>query len=1015
MMSENPLPVIPAETLEGARKENPTNVALKVFEKLNAALAKDDGEDVKDCFFADQAFWKDQLALTYHLRTFSTPETIALSLLETEKLRSILGGIHLSGEAQFIPATPTLQFINCVATFKTASPAATCSGRLVLLPVKAKTDDFKEALEWKIWILSTKLESLKDHPENEVLLKASRRELKGLETFKTDVLIIGGGNAAFTLAARLKALGVDSVMIERNARPGDNWALRYDSLKFHVPTSMCELPYMNYDKKLLAPHLLTKDDLAEQARRYVAAMNLNFVSSAKIKSTVYDQSKDQWRIKFNTPDGEHTAIAKHLVQATGVSSQKPYTPEIPGRQIYKGVSVHSADYKNAVELRERGLKSALIIGSANTAFDLLQDCCDAGLQTTMVVRSPTYIVPLDYICNPQSLGAYDLGVEASDRMFLTLPACVDGQFGRGLFAQFAQQEPDRYSALAEAGFPVLDSRDPDCALMHNLLERAGGHYVDAGATRLIVERRAGIKAGAEPVAFTSTGLRFSDGTTADADAVIWCTGFADKDARATAAEILGEGETNGFGPGVDGNKNILGPRDIAARLDPTWNLDDEVVGGGAAGAHAAVWLRDHNQSVVLVERSNQLGGHTASYHDPASGKSINIGVQAWMEYKNTFDFVHRMNVTTSGVMQFTTLDYKYIDFRTGQPTNFTAPAADEMYSALQRYLDAILPYEDMVLPGFEGFPNPENIPEDLLMPFIDFVEKYNLEAAVPQIWDSTAQGIGNTMDVPTLFVIQASGIPMVRALLGTAAAATPESGRLYDLYEAIAGLLGDDVLYSSTVSSSIRTAEGVSLMVTNADGNVCIKAKRMLIAFEPTAENMAPFDIDDSESEVFEKFGFATVYAGVLRHPSLQASTAYSNRLPETGASNNTVFPKPSQVGRIDYIGGTEDLFQFTAVGTEGDTSETMKNLITQRIDAMIEAGTIPQINDTVTFPAFANHGKMHPRVTAEDLHAGFIQKQLALQGHLSTWYTGAAFSAGFSTVVWEYNNILLPNMIQGI
>lgn len=50
---------------------------------------------------------------------------------------------------------------------------------------------------------------------------------------------------AVALAARLKALGVESVMAERSARPGDNWALRYDCMKFHIPTAFCELPYMS--------------------------------------------------------------------------------------------------------------------------------------------------------------------------------------------------------------------------------------------------------------------------------------------------------------------------------------------------------------------------------------------------------------------------------------------------------------------------------------------------------------------------------------------------------------------------------------------------------------------------------------------------------------------------------------------------------------------------------------------------------------------------------------------------
>lgn len=118
-----------------------------------------------------------------------------------------------------------------------------------------------------------------------------------------------------------------------------------------------------------------------------------------------------------------------------------------------------------------------------------------------------------------SLGAYNMGVKTADRLFLSLPLHVDGQLASGLMAMFAEQEPYRYTSLAAASFPVVDSRHPESALMHNLLERAGGHYVDIGGTKLLLEGKVGIKAGVEPVAYTGTGLQFSDGICTDADAI----------------------------------------------------------------------------------------------------------------------------------------------------------------------------------------------------------------------------------------------------------------------------------------------------------------------------------------------------------------------------------------------------------------------------------------------------------------------------------------------------------------
>lgn len=111
---------------------------------------------------------------------------------------------------------------------------------MMLLPVKENG-----IVSWKIWNLCTGLESLELQPEDESLLHAPGRSLDGQKTLETDVFIIGGGNAASALAARLKALGVDSIIAERNAYVGENWVRRYDCMKFHVPTALCELPYMS--------------------------------------------------------------------------------------------------------------------------------------------------------------------------------------------------------------------------------------------------------------------------------------------------------------------------------------------------------------------------------------------------------------------------------------------------------------------------------------------------------------------------------------------------------------------------------------------------------------------------------------------------------------------------------------------------------------------------------------------------------------------------------------------------
>lgn len=162
-------------------------------------------------------------------------------------------------------------------------------------------------------------------------------------------------------------------MLERNPRPGDNWAHRYESMKFHVPTKYVDLPYLGlltrfiilqkdinktkteYEKELL-DRWLTKTDLANQVNRYVKTLRLNMINSVQIQESHYDQLLKEWKIRINTPTGSKVLISQHLVMATGIGSQKPRIPQIPDRELYKGFSIHSAEFLNAKVLQDNGVK-----------------------------------------------------------------------------------------------------------------------------------------------------------------------------------------------------------------------------------------------------------------------------------------------------------------------------------------------------------------------------------------------------------------------------------------------------------------------------------------------------------------------------------------------------------------------------------------------------------------------------------------------------------------------------------
>ena len=108
-MKEYPLPTIPSGTVspESMVDKAPTVQAQALLDRLNAGIAAKDASAIAACFYDTQAWWKDSLALTYHLRTFTSPTVIAEALLVVTDLRGC-GKLSAEGEAVFIPATPFL-------------------------------------------------------------------------------------------------------------------------------------------------------------------------------------------------------------------------------------------------------------------------------------------------------------------------------------------------------------------------------------------------------------------------------------------------------------------------------------------------------------------------------------------------------------------------------------------------------------------------------------------------------------------------------------------------------------------------------------------------------------------------------------------------------------------------------------------------------------------------------------------------------------------------------------------
>lgn len=84
----------------------------------------------------------------------------------------------------------------------------------------------------------------------------------------------------------------------------------------------------------------------------------------------------------------------------------------------------------------------LVVGSANTAFDVVEDCHKHGKQVTMLQRSPTYVIPAEFFQHPTSIGLYNiLPADIVDSVFLAGPIAVGSQLVNGSHSFQASMDP----------------------------------------------------------------------------------------------------------------------------------------------------------------------------------------------------------------------------------------------------------------------------------------------------------------------------------------------------------------------------------------------------------------------------------------------------------------------------------------------------------------------------------------------------------------------------------------------
>jgi putative flavoprotein involved in K+ transport len=522
--------------------------------QFESAIAKPDESSLRPLFHPE-SYWRDVLALSWHLQTINGTDEIVREL-RAHAGRAAPRDLRIDRDraAPRRVARAGASTIEAIFKFETAQGRG--SGILRLIPDAADNNRLKA------WTLLTALDELKGFEEQ---LGSSRprgqsysRDFRGpnwLDLRKASVdyadrdpavLVVGGGQAGLAIAARLKQLRIDALIVDRELRIGDNWRKRYHALTLHNQVQVNHLPYMPFPPNW--PVYIPKDKLANWFETYVDAMELNYWTGTEFESGAYDEAQGRWSVVLRLGDGSKRVMhPRHVVMATGVSGI-PNLPDIPSLENFTGTMLHSSQYDDGEAWKG---KRAIVIGTGNSGHDIAQDLHSSGASVTLVQRSSTLVTNIEPSAQ-LAYAAYNEGtLEDNDLIATSMPLTLARRSHVMLTEQSRNLDKDLLDGLTRVGFK-LDYGDGGTGWQFKYLTRGGGYYFNVGCSDLVAGGAIKLIQFSDIDSFVADGVRMKSGEHLAADLIVLATGY--KPQEVLVRKLFGE--------------------KIAGRVGPIWGFGD---------------------------------------------------------------------------------------------------------------------------------------------------------------------------------------------------------------------------------------------------------------------------------------------------------------------------------------------------------------------------------------------------------------------------------------------------------
>lgn len=534
---------------------DPAAIAADWLRAFESALSTRDHEAIAALFHSD-SHWRDILAFTWSLTPTIGGSEIARRLAETQPATIARSFRIAAGRTP--PRMVKRLGIDCIEALFEFETALGRGNGVVRLTTDAGSPGDPDR---RAWVFSTTLEELRGCEEKIGSRRPTgaaysrnfggdnwedvRRKSRAYADRDPAVIVIGGAQAGLSIAARLRQLDIDTLVVEKWPRIGDSWRKRYHSLALHNSIHVNHLPYMPFPPTW--PKYIPKDMLGNWFELYADVMEINCWTDTEFAGGSWDEAAKLWTVRLKRGDGtERIMRPRHLVFANGVSSY-PMVPKLNGLDTFKGEVFHSEGFNSGAPYKG---KTALILGTGSSANDIALDLYSHGAKATLIQRGSTTVVSIDPSAK-LNYALYDEGPPLEDCDLIATAATPPLIIKAYQLAvqRMVELDKEMIEGLKRIGFK-FDIGEDNTGHQMKYRRRGGGYNLDAGSSDLMIKGEIGLLQFDRIERFCPEGALLKDGSIVPADLLVLATGYYPQ--QELVRRALGE--------------------QIAARVGPVWGI-----------------------------------------------------------------------------------------------------------------------------------------------------------------------------------------------------------------------------------------------------------------------------------------------------------------------------------------------------------------------------------------------------------------------------------------------------------